>query len=343
MYTPQTWVDKSSSSTTPIDAARLGYIEAGIQAAYSQNGLDAAKPTPNATNSGTFWVATDTGVVYLSNGTNWVAVVEAGTNISGSTPGNAVSPGSGIYQYALANHVHGRESWGSLSDIQSLGPTAAAAGSSGAVADAGHVHALEWGSATQISSIAGTVAAGAGTTGYVADAGHAHGVTFGSSSQISTMGGPGTLAGAGSTGAIADAGHAHAFPSVPAPVVSNLAAHTVSSAGSAQSASLTVPQAGVYRVDLVLSYQASTSPATGDAAVYYLPNGGTATSVISWNTDVTDTYYHSISGGFCKECNAGDAFYLYMGGSSTNSITFAPGGQNAYNSLTIVWMYALNA
>ncbi len=344
MYTPQTWVDKSSSSTTPIDAARLGYIEAGIQAAYNQSGLDADKPTPTSTNAGTFWVATDTGIVYLSTGSAWTAVVAPGSSVSSSAPGNAENAGSGIYKYAFSDHVHGREPWGSLSDIASLGPTAAAAGSSGAVADASHVHALEWGSTTQITTISATISPTPGSTGYVADAGHAHGVTFGSSAQISTLGPPATLATSGSTGAVADAGHGHAVPSIPAPVVSALAAHTVSSSGSAaQTASLIVPQAGGYLVTLIISFQATTAPATGTVEIYYLPNGGTATLLWAANASLTTSGYNSHSGTLFQACNSGDGFYLVFTGTSSNSITFAPGGQNAYNSMTLLWQYPNNA
>lgn len=48
IYVPQTWVDGSIGGT-PIDAARLNYIEAGIQAAASG---DVDGGTPTAVGSG---------------------------------------------------------------------------------------------------------------------------------------------------------------------------------------------------------------------------------------------------------------------------------------------------
>lgn len=75
-YTQQTWVDETGSGTgTTFTKARMDTIEAGVKdaAEHHKKGTLAARPAAAAGNKNWFYTATDFGIVFLSDGTQWIA------------------------------------------------------------------------------------------------------------------------------------------------------------------------------------------------------------------------------------------------------------------------------
>ena len=87
-YNPIGW-QNSPSTSTPLDAANLSAMDAGIENAYGLFGTFATIPVASAANSGIIYFATDTHQTFQSNGTAWVLLPAgsiAGAPIASTAP-----------------------------------------------------------------------------------------------------------------------------------------------------------------------------------------------------------------------------------------------------------------
>ena len=87
-YNPIGW-QNSPSTSTPLDAANLSAMDAGIENAYGLFGTFATMPVASAVNSGIIYFATDTHQTFQSNGTAWVLLPAgsiAGAPVASTAP-----------------------------------------------------------------------------------------------------------------------------------------------------------------------------------------------------------------------------------------------------------------
>ena len=87
-YNPIGW-QNSPSTSTPLDAANLSAMDAGIENAYGLFGTFATMPVASAVNSGIIYFATDTHQTFQSNGSAWVLLPAgsiAGAPVASTAP-----------------------------------------------------------------------------------------------------------------------------------------------------------------------------------------------------------------------------------------------------------------
>ena len=87
-YNPIGW-QNSPSTSTPLDAANLSAMDAGIENAYGLFGTFVTMPVASAVNSGIIYFATDTHQTFQSNGAAWVLLPAgsiAGAPIASTAP-----------------------------------------------------------------------------------------------------------------------------------------------------------------------------------------------------------------------------------------------------------------
>ncbi len=87
-YNPIGW-QNSPSTNTPLDAANLSAMDAGIENAYGLFGTFATMPVASAVNSGIIYFATDTHQTFQSNGSAWVLLPAgsiAGAPVASTAP-----------------------------------------------------------------------------------------------------------------------------------------------------------------------------------------------------------------------------------------------------------------
>lgn len=117
------------------------------------SGTFSARPAAAASNARGFYLATDTNVLYYSNGTAWFSV-NSFASPSGLVPGDSNTDGTSTFA-ARADHKHSLPGWGVTGELQSVATTASG-GSTAKFARVDHVHVLGTGSV-----VSGTLAAGA--------------------------------------------------------------------------------------------------------------------------------------------------------------------------------------
>jgi len=123
------------------------------RAAIFLQGTFAARPAAGASNARGFYLATDQGILYYSDGSAWSPVNSFATPVA-IVPGDVNTAGSSSLA-ARADHKHGLPEWGVVGEVVQIGTTAAA-GTTAKFARIDHRHTLASGSVT-----AGTVASGA--------------------------------------------------------------------------------------------------------------------------------------------------------------------------------------
>lgn len=127
------------------------------------SGTLGARPAAGASNDRGFYLATDTGVLYYSNGSSWTALNQFATPSGTATPGDSASAGA-AGTIVRSDHKHAMLPWGTTGQLAQVGTTAAQ-GSTDAYARVDHVHVLASGAVT-----AGKIAAGGvSATNQIAD------------------------------------------------------------------------------------------------------------------------------------------------------------------------------
>jgi len=117
------------------------------------SGLFSARPAAAASNARGFYLATDTNVLFYSNGTAWFSVNSFASPVA-IVPGDIVTDGTSTFA-ARADHKHSLPAWGVVGNLQPVGTTTSQ-GSNDTFARIDHRHILDGGSVT-----AGKIAAGA--------------------------------------------------------------------------------------------------------------------------------------------------------------------------------------
>lgn len=123
------------------------------RAAIFLKGSFSARPAAGSTNDRGFYLATDQGILYYSDGSTWSPVNSFSTPV-GIVPGDVNTLGSSSLA-AKADHKHALPEWGVVGEVVQVGTTAAA-GTTAKFARIDHRHTLASGSVT-----AGTIASGA--------------------------------------------------------------------------------------------------------------------------------------------------------------------------------------
>lgn len=123
------------------------------RAAIFLQGTFAARPAAGASNARGFYLATDQGILYYSDGSAWSPVNSFATPVA-IVPGDVNTAGSSSLA-ARADHKHGLPEWGVVGEVVQIGTTAAA-GTTAKFARIDHRHTLGSNSVT-----AGTIASGA--------------------------------------------------------------------------------------------------------------------------------------------------------------------------------------
>jgi hypothetical protein len=179
LYTPTDWEDLPSQST-PIDAAGLNHMEAGIAAASTAitSGLLAARPSA-AAGTGGFYYATDQDVLSFSNGSAWqrLGLPAGATTMWYSTTapmgwvkydGSALGGSTGIYADLYA-HL------GTTTTPDTRGRTLVSLGTNADVSALGASDGLAVGSRTPVHNSANSLTL-PNHTHALTDPGHTHGV-----------------------------------------------------------------------------------------------------------------------------------------------------------------------
>lgn len=146
------------SGSDPINRAQsdLDNLQVETLAAIFREGLDADKGVASdSANVKSFYNATDTAILYYSNGSSWVPVNDYGEagDISTATLATAASAGVSS-EIARADHVH---AMGTPATPTSITTASAATGSSSTPARSDHVHDLANDSVTATKIASGSV------------------------------------------------------------------------------------------------------------------------------------------------------------------------------------------
>lgn len=115
-----------------------------------------------------FFYATNTAVLYFSNGTSWQNLTSFGTTISTSTPDVTSSSGGSAGTAARSDHVHAMPGWGVVGEMATV-QTTASAGSTAKFARIDHVHVLAANSVTSGKIAAGAISSSAAFVAGVVD------------------------------------------------------------------------------------------------------------------------------------------------------------------------------
>ena len=135
--------DQLDQSHSALETKAAGFLK----------GTTAGRPTAGSDNDRFFYLDTDTGYLYYSNGSSWVGPLNQFAAPVAVTPGDTQSAGAAT-TYARSDHRHAAPSYGVVGEIASVA-TAAAAGVLSKFARADHVHILADGAVT-----AGKIATG---------------------------------------------------------------------------------------------------------------------------------------------------------------------------------------
>jgi len=140
-------------------------------------GLLSARPAAAASNSGTFYYATDNFLEYYSNGTTWQQVNAFGSGVSTTTSIAGTAADGTATNYARADHTHAGPGFAASTATTTYGLTKAD-GSATTVARSDHTHGTPALSTNAASNITATTATnGSGTAPAKDD--HVHGFTPG--------------------------------------------------------------------------------------------------------------------------------------------------------------------
>ena len=120
------------------------------------SGTFAARPAAAASNARGFYLATDTNVLYYSNGTAWYSVNSFASPVA-IVPGDSITDGTSTFA-ARADHKHSLPAFGVVGDIEAIG-TLASAGTDVLFARADHCHTIGAGSVVSGSLAAGSISA----------------------------------------------------------------------------------------------------------------------------------------------------------------------------------------
>lgn len=120
------------------------------------SGLFSARPAASAINARGFYLATDTNVLYYSNGTAWFSV-NSFASPSGLVPGDTNTDGTSTFA-TRADHKHSLPAWGVTGELQQVGTTANG-GSAVKFARVDHAHTLAGNSVTSGKIAAGAISA----------------------------------------------------------------------------------------------------------------------------------------------------------------------------------------
>jgi microcystin-dependent protein len=115
-----------------------------------------ARPAAGASNARGFFLATDTNVLYYSNGTAWFSVNSFSSPIA-ITPGDSNTDGTSTFA-ARADHKHSLPAWGAVGDIEATSTTASA-GTDVLFARSDHRHTIGVGSVVSGSLAANSISA----------------------------------------------------------------------------------------------------------------------------------------------------------------------------------------
>ncbi len=120
------------------------------------SGLFSARPAAGASNARGFYLATDTNVLYYSNGAAWFST-NSFASPSGLVPGDSNTDGGSTFA-ARADHKHSLPDWGVTGELAQIG-TAAAQGAAVKFARIDHAHTLATGSVTSGKIATGAISA----------------------------------------------------------------------------------------------------------------------------------------------------------------------------------------
>ena len=120
------------------------------------SGTFALRPAAAASNARGFYLATDTNVLYYSNGTAWFSVNSFASPIA-MAPGDSITDGTSTFA-ARADHKHSLPAFGVVGDIEAT-DTTASAGTDVLFARADHRHTIGAGSVVSGSLAANSISA----------------------------------------------------------------------------------------------------------------------------------------------------------------------------------------
>lgn len=103
-------------------------------------GTFASRPSASAATDRMFYLATDSGIVYYSNASNWFALNQFATPVA-QAPGDSNTEGAAT-TLARSDHKHELPAWGSAIQSVATNGATSSAGSTGEFARVDHVHAL---------------------------------------------------------------------------------------------------------------------------------------------------------------------------------------------------------
>lgn len=118
------------------------------------SGTFSARPVAAASNARGFYLATDTNVLYYSNGTAWFSV-NSFASPSGIVPGDSNTDGTSTFA-ARADHKHSLPAWGGTGSVEATG-LASDGGGDALFARIDHVHAIGAGTVVSGSLAANSI------------------------------------------------------------------------------------------------------------------------------------------------------------------------------------------
>lgn len=139
-------ITRWSSGNDPFNRSQNDSDAANLEAKVGlfTAGAIGSRPAAGASNARGFYLATNenapTGILYYSDGTNWIPVNSFAAPSATLTPGDSASAGSAS-SVSRSDHSHAMLPWGSNADIAETG-LAASAGSAAKYARADHVHPI---------------------------------------------------------------------------------------------------------------------------------------------------------------------------------------------------------